>query len=334
MRKLRIGVIGLGRIGKLHVEHISQGLPHIEVVAVADPNLDTSWASELGIKSHYSDASQLISDASIEAVLICSPVDSHVPLIKACAKQRKHVFCEKPLSLDEDEVKQAIEAIELSNVRCQIGFNRRFDPHFKQLKEDLDEGAIGNPYLIRITSRDPGLPPMSYLESSGGMMMDMTIHDFDMARHLAGSEVEQVHVCGGAFVDASVQDCGDIDTAVVKLKFKNGVLAIIDNCRQAAYGYDQRIEVLGQGGALVAENPLPTSNILRTSQGQTQDSLYPFFLERYQKSYIEELESFYQSIVKNAKPLVDSMDALQALNLAKAANLSLKNQTPIDMTSV
>lgn len=331
MRQLRIGVIGLGRIGKLHVEHIQQWLPQFEVAAVADPQLDTQWAQSLNLQKQYQNPFDLIEDNQVEAVLICSPVDSHVPFITAAASKGKHIFCEKPLSLNEQEIQQAIDCVESHQVVCQVGFNRRFDPHFKQLKTAIEKDAIGKLYMIRITSRDPALPPISYLESSGGMMMDMTIHDFDMARYIVGSEVEQVYATGSALVDKAVEACGDVDTAVIQLKFKNGVLGIIDNCRQTNYGYDQRLEVLGEKGGLWADNPLTTSNVRRTQSGQTKEPLQHFFLERYQQSYIDELASFYDSICQQQKPIVDCVDALHAYKLATAAQKSLVQRTPIQI---
>lgn len=332
-QKIQCGVIGLGRIGKLHVENIVRFVPGLEIKAIADLQVDMNWASQFNIPVITTNPTVLINDPSIQAVIIATPVDSHLEYIYAVAEQRKHIFCEKPLARDQAEIQSIIDIVQKNGIKCQVGFNRRFDPQFAKAAALLHAKEMGKPYLLRITSRDPGLPALSYLQSSGGMFNDMTIHDFDMARFLIQDEVESIFACGGAYVDPAVAQCNDIDTAVIQLKFKSGVLGVIENCRHAAYGYDQRVEILCEKGNIQVENTRPTSVTVRNASGQTADKPHHFFLERYQQSYIEEFKAFYQSIIDDRPVEVSAVDALPPFWMAACAQQSLLNQRVVSLPS-
>lgn len=326
MRAISLGVIGLGRIGKLHLENVDKWIPGFKVQAVTDPLLDREYLSQYSIPNITADPMDVLNDSTIDAILIATPVESHTELITLAAKQGKHIFCEKPLALTEDDIFHIMKVVEKAGVKCQVGFNRRFDPNFAKVQQQVQSGKLGKPYLLRITSRDPALPSVDYLKQSGGLFFDMTIHDFDMARFLIGEEIESIYATGGAYVSSDVAACHDIDTAVINLKFKSGVLGIIENCRHAEYGYDQRVEVLCEKGSIRAENTRPTSVILRNHDGETVDKPHYFFLERYAQSYINELNAFYTAIVRNEATLVSAKDALAPLWMAQGANQSMQSR--------
>lgn len=332
---LGVGIIGAGRIGKLHAENIIRHIPELKLIAIADIKLDTKWVNTLcghGTvpKAVTGDDIQCIfEDNSIEAVLICSPAPSHLPLIIQAAESGKHIFCEKPIALDIAATQQALAAIAKSGVLLQIGFNRRFDPNFAKIRQVVEEGGIGEPHIIRITSRDPEPPPTNYIASSGGIFLDMSIHDFDMARFLVGSEITEVYATGAALINPSIAQYGDVDTAVIQLKFANGALGVIDNSRQAVYGYDQRVEVFGSKGSILAQNVLPTQIEWSTADTVTHDKPMHFFLDRYQESYLAELRSFYHSIRHHQPTVVDGRDGLIPVIIGHAAKQSCKNNEPV-----
>jgi myo-inositol 2-dehydrogenase / D-chiro-inositol 1-dehydrogenase len=253
---LRFGVIGAGRIGKIHAENLATRIPGVEVAAIAD--VDLKAAQDLAVRLHVpvavDDYHVLLSDPTIDVVAICSSTDTHASLVVEAAQAGKHIFCEKPIDHDLGKIDAALEAVEKAGVKLQIGFNRRFDPNFRKVRAMVAEGKIGEPQIIRITSRDPAPPPVSYVKVSGGMFLDMTIHDFDMARYLSGSEVEEVYVAAGVMVNPEIGEAGDVDTAVITLRFASGAIGTIDNSRKAVYGYDQRVEVFGSLGMLQAHN--------------------------------------------------------------------------------
>lgn len=333
MNELKVGVIGTGRIGKLHIENISR-MPGVEVVAVSDIRIDEplkEWAASLGIGSVTDNYSGMLADPDIAAVFICSPTDTHPDAIVNAARAGKHVFCEKPISLDPEQTVRALQAADAANVRLQVGFNRRFDRNFSRIRSLVAEGRIGKPHLIKITSRDPFPPSSEYVEHSGGLFMDMAIHDFDMARYLAGSEVVEVYAAGAVLVDDMFREHGDIDTAVVTLTFASGALGIIDNSRQAVYGYDQRVEVFGSEGCLTASNEYPNNVQLWNAEGTASEKPLLFFLERYEAAYIEEVRQFVDCI-RSGEPLaVSGADALAAERIAHAAKRSLQLGVPVRM---
>ena len=242
---IQIGLIGAGRIGRVHTETIANRTPDANILAVADvfEQAAQKCAAEFGIPSFHKDHREILENSDIEAVLICSSTDTHAQFIVEAAEAGKHIFCEKPIDHDLQKIDRALEAVEKAGVKLQIGFNRRFDPSFKRVRDAVSNGEIGTPHLVRITSRDPEPPPMDYIKISGGIFLDMTIHDFDMARYLIGSEVDEVYATGGVMVDPAIGEAGDIDTAVIVLRYANGAIGVIDNSRKAIYGSDQRLEV-------------------------------------------------------------------------------------------
>jgi myo-inositol 2-dehydrogenase/D-chiro-inositol 1-dehydrogenase len=258
-RQVNVGIIGAGRIGRVHAENLAYRIPEVKVVAIADIFVEAAeqCAADYGIPSAYGDHRAIMENDEIEAVVICSSTDTHSQFIEEAAAAGKHIFCEKPIDFDLDRIDRALEAVEQAGVKLQIGFNRRFDPSFKRVRDMVTGGEIGAPHLVHIISRDPAPPPIEYIKVSGGIFLDMTIHDFDMARYLIGSEVEEVYAAGGVMVDPKIGDAGDIDTALVSLRYANGAIGSIDNSRQAVYGYDQRVEVFGENGGVIVANKTP-----------------------------------------------------------------------------
>jgi myo-inositol 2-dehydrogenase / D-chiro-inositol 1-dehydrogenase len=335
VEKVNIGIIGAGRIGKLHAENLVRN-PLIEMKAISDIYSDQvkSWAARMGIQKVTNDYRQILNNPEIHAVFICSPTDTHVSIIMDAAKAGKHIFCEKPISFDLEETQKALEIAQDCGIKFQTGFNRRFDPNFRQIREVVAAGKIGTPQIIKITSRDPEIPPQDYIKHSGGMFIDMSIHDFDMARFLSGSDVEEVYVQGAVLVDPVFSDYEDIDTAVITLKFKNGVIGVIDNSRRAVYGYDQRAEVFGSKGCVSIKNDLPSTAEVSTIEGVVSEKPKYFFLERYQEAYIKETNEFIDSLLYDKEVPVDGNDGLQAELIAHAAKKSLREGRPVKISEM
>jgi myo-inositol 2-dehydrogenase/D-chiro-inositol 1-dehydrogenase len=331
MDVLKLGLIGAGRIGKVHAQSVAYHVPHARITRIADiaPEPARVWAAELGIRSVTADAREILDDPEIGAVVICSSTDTHADLIMAAAAKGKHVFCEKPVDLTLAKVKAAVDAVERAKVKLQVGFNRRFDHNFKRIRDLVREGVIGTPHVVRITSRDPAPPPLAYVKVSGGIFLDMTIHDFDLARYLSGSEVVEVYAKGAVLVDPAIGAEGDVDTAIVTLEFQNGCLGVIDNSRKAVYGYDQRVEVFGAAGSLACENDTPTSVVHSGANGVTGDKPLYFFLERYQKAYIDEMNAFVEAVLGGTPTPVGCEDAIQSLVIGLAARKSLAEKRPV-----
>lgn len=330
-KKCRIGIIGAGRIGKLHAANLKSQLPQFELNAIADPQLDTHWAKTLNIPLCSKSVEDILDNQDIDAVLIASPSHLHSQQILTACESGKAIFCEKPLGLSEQEILQTIEAVNKNNTLLQVGFNRRFDPSFSNLQNRIKTGEIGQTQLICITSRDPACPSKEYCATSGGIFMDMSIHDFDMARFLADSEVVEVYAAGAILINPEFEAFDDVDTATIQLRFANGALGIINNSRQAVYGYDQRIEVLGADGMLLAGNQ-PSNQVVSYAMNgiHSANPLY-FFLERYQQAFIAELTAFYQSWISEKPALVSAFDGLQALKIAQAAKQSLEMNAPVKL---
>ncbi|WP_320130645.1 inositol 2-dehydrogenase [uncultured Sphaerochaeta sp.] len=330
--KLKIGIIGAGRIGRLHTENISRMVPSVEIVAVSDVNMTEDirvWATELGIPLISKDSMDIINNPEITAVIICSSTATHADLIMAAAKTGKHVFCEKPIDLSVIKGLEAIRVAKKHHVKLQLGFNRRFDHNFQQVRDLAESGKVGNIHLVKITSRDPAPPSPAYVAVSGGIFLDMMIHDFDMARFQAGSEIKEVYATGAVLVDPEIGKAGDIDTAIVTLKFANGALGVIDNSRQAVYGYDQRVEVFGSKGSAQAENDTATSVKLSTVEGVSSDKPLYFFLQRYKDAYIREITSFADAILNDTEVQVSGEDGFEDMIAALAAGKSLKENRPV-----
>ena len=327
---LRIGVIGVGRIGRMHAELLARRVPGAAVTLVHDVVEDSARdvAQLLGVTA-AGDVDELLASDDVDAVAICSSTTTHADLIVAAAQAGKAIFCEKPVSLDLAEVDRALAAVDAAGVPFQIGFNRRFDPAHAAVAAAVAHGDVGEPQLVRISSRDPAPPPVAYIRQSGGIFLDMTIHDFDMARFVTGSEVVEVYARGAVRVDPEIGDAGDVDTAVVLLEHANGCLTTIDNSRQAVYGYDQRVEVFGSAGMAASENPLAHSAIVRSEDGTRAATLPYFYLERYVPSYLREWEAFVGAVSTGSTPPVTGPDARAPLVIGMAAWRSLREDRPI-----
>jgi myo-inositol 2-dehydrogenase/D-chiro-inositol 1-dehydrogenase len=334
--KLNIGLIGAGRIGRLHAENLAYRLPEANPVAVSDIFVDAAVkiAAELGIPAAYQDHRPILEDKAIEAVLICSSTDTHAQLIEEAAAAGKHIFCEKPIALDLNKIDDALAAVDQAGVKLQVGFNRRFDPNFSRVREVVASGEIGTPHILRITSRDPQPPPIEYIKVSGGIFLDMTIHDFDMARFLMGSEVEEIYAAGGVLVDPAIGEAGDIDTTIINLRFANGALGTIDNSRQAVYGYDQRVEVFGSAGMVAVSNNTPDSAVVSNTQGVHGSLPLFFFVERYTESYLAEMKAFIDCILEDKTPPVTGIDGRVPVVMGYAAQKSYVENRPVKLSEV
>jgi myo-inositol 2-dehydrogenase/D-chiro-inositol 1-dehydrogenase len=333
---VKIGIIGAGRIGSLHAEHLSSRIKTARVVAVADiqDKAAEACAAACGINKAVTDHRRIMDDPDIDAVVICSSTNTHSILIEEAAEAGKHIFCEKPIDFDLAKIDRSLEKVEKNGVKLQIGFNRRFDPDFRRLHDSVREGKIGKPHLVRITSRDPQPPPIEYVRVSGGIFLDMMIHDFDMARFLVGSEVEAVFAAGGVMIDPEVEKVGDLDTAAVMLIYENGVIGTIDNSRQAVYGYDQRIEVFGSEGMVMADNNTPTRVHLIDAEGAKGDLPLHFFLERYTEAYIREMQVFVDCVLKDEAPPVTGIDGRIPVVMGKAARLSYDQRRLVKLSEI
>lgn len=334
--KIRVGVIGAGRIGKLHIEHIAQNIPEAELVAICSLNRADAetLAKQRNVPIVTTDSAAVLAEQDIDAVLICSSTDTHARICQEAAAAQKHIFCEKPIDLDLRRIDETLSIVAKAGVKFQVGFNRRFDPNFLQVRETVASGQLGEPHLLRITSRDAAPPPIDYVKISGGLFLDMTIHDFDMARYLIGDEVTEIYATGGVRVNPKIGEVGDIDTALITLRFQNGVIGTIDNSRQAVYGYDQRVEVFGSQGMVTAHNPL-TDNVTFSGRNGTHVSLPPyFFLQRYKAAFLAELQAFFAAIREDTPPLVNGDDGRAPIVMAFAAMQSLRENRPIPLSEI
>lgn len=335
-RKVKVGIIGAGRIGKLHAENIINHIKGAEIKIIADVFAEQvrKWAGKVGITNVTDDYKKVLEDPEIEAILICSSTDTHADILIEAAKAGKHIFCEKPIDLSISRVKTALKAVEDAKVKLQVGFNRRFDHNFKSVRDAVREGKIGQPHIIKITSRDPAPPPIDYVKISGGIFKDMAIHDFDMARFLSGSEVYEVYATGAVLIDKAIGEVGDIDTALIMLRFENGAIGIIDNSRKAVYGYDQRVEVFGSGGCVLNMNDTPTTVMISDDKCVTSDKPKYFFLERYKESYIDEIKEFIKAVTLNTETPVVGDDGLKSLIIAEAAIKSYEQNRPVRIDEI
>lgn len=334
--KVGVGVIGTGRIGKLHIEHLSQNIPEADLVAICSLDTETAafLAEQFKIPTITTDYLTLISNSQIDAVIVASSTDTHVEICQAAAAAGKHIFCEKPIALALDQIDETLASVEDAAVKFQVGFNRRFDKNFMKVREAIVSGEIGEPHILRITSRDPAPPPIEYVKISGGMFLDMTIHDFDMARYLISGEVDEIYAVGDVRTDPRIGEVEDIDTAVVTLRFQNGVLATIDNSRQAVYGYDQRVEVFGSKGMISVGNPLTnTVNISGSEESRAASPPY-FFVERYKEAYLSEMREFIRCITENTEPAVTGEDGRVPIVMGYTALKSLRENRPVLLSEI
>ena len=336
MKKLKIGVIGSGRIGKVHIENISVRISSAEVVAIADPFIDEAriFAEKFGIMSVSADYKEIFSNTEVEAVLICSPTDTHFQYIIEAAKAGKHIFCEKPIDLSLDKIQTILDTVEKTGVKLMVGFNRRFDPNFSKVQQMVKNGKIGNPHILKITSHDPAPPPAEYVAVSGGMFLDMTIHDFDMARFIVDSEVVEVYAKANVLVDPAIGKAGDVDTAITTLFFENGAIGTIVNSRKAVYGYDQRLEIFGSEGMVNADNNKHDSHTYYNAEGSHSALPLDFFMDRYTESYAIEIEAFVDAVVNNAEIPATGKDGLMSVAVGLAAKKSVAENRPIKLSEI
>jgi len=332
-----VGIIGAGRIGKVHTQSICNIVKNATIKTIADPFMDeetAAWAKSMGVTNTIKDYKEILADPEIQAVLICSSTNTHSPISVEAIKAGKHVFCEKPIDHDIDKIKDVIEALKENPVKYQVGFNRRFDHNFEAVRNAVAAGKIGDPHIIRVTSRDPEPPSAEYAAVSGGMFLDMTIHDFDMVRYLAGCDAEEIYVQSAVLVDPAIGEAGDVDTAVITLKMENGAIAVIDNSRRAAYGYDQRAEVFGSKGMVATANDTESSAVLSTAEGVTGEKPLYFFLERYMQSFAKEVNCFIQAIEENTDTPLGVEDGLKPVLMGIAAKKSVEEHRPVKISEV
>ena len=327
-QRLGIAMIGAGRIGRVHAANITAH-PGCRLAVVADALEEAARAIAEPAGARLLDAEAAIADPEVDAVMICAPTDLHATLIEAAARAGKPVFCEKPVDLAADRIRACLSVVSSAGVTLMIGFNRRFDPSFRALRQRIEAGRIGTIELVSIISKDPAPPPPAYIARSGGLYRDMMIHDFDMARFLLGEEPVEVHAVGSSLVDPAIGEAGDVDTAAVLLRTGSGKIATITNSRRASFGYDQRIEVHGSLGMLTAGNRTETTVTEALANGFTTDPAQPFFLERYAEAYRAELDAFIATIRDGGAPSPSGEDGLRAQILADAASQSRLEGAPV-----
>lgn len=333
--RIRLGVVGAGRIGRVHAQTITGRVPTARIAAITDINRAAaeSLAVECGIEAVAPDFDALLSDDSIAAVLICSATDTHADYIIRAAAAGKHIFCEKPIAADLDSIDRALAAVEAAGVQLMIGFNRRFDANHQRIRRAIETGEIGTPHLLHIISRDPSPPPIAYVRVSGGMFFDMTIHDFDMARFLLG-DVTELYASAGVMVDPKIGAAGDVDTALITLKFKGGALGSIDNSRQAVYGYDQRVEVFGSAGSARSDNLYADAVTLSSANRIERGLPLNFFMDRYIPSYQAEVAAFIDCLTTGAPVPVTGADGRAPVVMALAAQRSLRENRPVRLAEI
>ncbi|MTK05970.1 MAG: inositol 2-dehydrogenase [Hungatella sp.] len=332
-----VGIIGAGRIGKVHTASICNIVKNATIKTIADPFMNeetANWAKSMGVSNTTKDYKEILADPEIDAVLICSSTNTHSPISVEAIKAGKHVFCEKPIDHDVEKIKEVIDALKDSKVKYQVGFNRRFDHNFEAVRNAVAAGKIGDPHIIKVTSRDPEPPSAEYAAVSGGMFLDMTIHDFDMVRYLAGCDAEEIYVQSAVLVDPAIGEAGDVDTAVITIKMENGAIAVIDNSRKAAYGYDQRAEVFGSKGMVATSNDTESSAVLSTADGVTGEKPLYFFLERYMQSFAKEVNCFIEAIENNTDTPLGVLDGLKPVLMGIAAKKSVKEHRPVKISEI
>lgn len=320
-KTLNVAVFGAGRIGRIHAANLARQ-PGVRLKYVVDVNREAAAALAAQHGAQVADVDGAFGDASIGATVICSSTDTHSELILKSAAAGKPIFCEKPVDLAIDRARECAESVARAGVVAMIGFQRRYDPTFAALKARLDAGEIGTPEMLIVTSRDPGAPPVEYIKHSGGIFKDMLIHDFDIFRWILDDEAETVHATGSCLSDPAIAEAGDIDSTAVTIRTKRGRLCQINTARRAAYGYDQRFEILGSEGMLQAGNLKPTEVVAWTKRAVAQDVPEAFFLERYRAAYAREMAHFYEALTQGTPVRTSVADGLKALELAEAAALS------------
>jgi myo-inositol 2-dehydrogenase/D-chiro-inositol 1-dehydrogenase len=334
MKKVNIAIFGVGRIGKIHLKNLLR-FPGVNVVAVADTHYPADeFKKDFKDVFFSSNPEEVLALPAVEAVLICTPTSSHAAMIELALQSGKHIFCEKPVDLSLERTKALVDMANKSSIKLMLGFNRRFDPDFLQARKSIQAGRIGDIQIVKITGRDPGLPPLDYIKNSGGLFMDMAIHDFDMARYMMGKEVKDVYSRGLVLVDKQVGEVGDIDTALTTLIFEDDTYAVIDNSRKAIYGYDQRLEVFGNKGMIQVENNQHNRNVVFDAEGIHLSLPLDFFMDRYAASYLNEIQYFIDAISKDEPIPVSGDDGLKATIIAVAAKKSVLEGRPVAISEI
>lgn len=335
---LKIGIIGAGRIGKVHLESISYHVKNATVTAMADPFMNEETEKLIrsyGVSKVTKDYKDILNDKDIDAVLVCSSTDTHAAISIEAINAGKHVFCEKPVDHSIEKIQAVADALkEHPDIKFQVGFNRRFDHNFAAIRKAYDDGKIGEAHILRITSRDPEPPNPAYIKVSGGIFLDMTIHDFDMACFLTDSDVEELYVNSAVLVDPAIGEQGDVDTAIITMKMTNGALAVIDNSRKAAYGYDQRAELFGSKGMVATSNDTVSSAVISNADGVTGEKPLFFFLERYMGSFSEEMRQFTEAVINDTEVPVGIHAGLQSVKIGLAARKSVEEHRPVKISEI
>ena len=334
-RRVKIAVIGTGRMGSVHARNIVKLLPEADLVAVCDIQLDVvqAVADELGIQRVVRDYHDLLDDKEIEAILIASSTNTHAFIMRDVAAAGKHIFCEKPLALELDKIDEVLEAVQKAGVKLQVGFNRRFDKSLTRVREIVSSGEIGRPCILRITNRDPDFPAMEFLRVSGGIFLDLAIHDLDMARFQVG-EIDEVYATGSVLLKAELKEFGDVDTNVITLKFANGAVGAIDNSRKAVYGYDQRLEVFCSNGTAMVNNEAETVTVKGNTDGFLSAKPPYFFMQRYAPCYVEEVRQFIECVREDKPTPTTGKDGRAAVVLGYAAGKSLRENRPVKVSEI
>lgn len=335
---LKIGIIGAGRIGKVHLESISYHVKNATVTAMADPFMNEETEKLIrsyGVSKVTKDYKDILNDKDIDAVLVCSSTDTHAAISIEAINAGKHVFCEKPVDHSIEKIQAVADTLkEHPDIKFQVGFNRRFDHNFAAIRKAYDDGKIGEAHILKITSRDPEPPNPAYIKVSGGIFLDMTIHDFDMACFLTDSDVEELYVNSAVLVDPAIGEQGDVDTAIITMKMANGALAVIDNSRKAAYGYDQRAELFGSKGMVATSNDTVSSAVISNADGVTGEKPLFFFLERYMGSFSEEMRQFTEAVINDTEVPVGIHAGLQSVKIGLAARKSVEEHRPVKISEI
>ncbi len=334
-QQVNIAVIGTGRMGSVHARNLARLIPEAKLSAVCDIRLEVAQAvaDELGIQRVIKDYHKLLADKDIQAVLIATSTDTHAFIMKDVAEAGKHIFCEKPLALELEKIDEALKAVEKTGVKLQVGFNRRFDKSFQRVRQVVASGEIGRPCILRITNRDPDFPAMEFLRVSGGIFLDLAIHDFDMARFQLG-EVQEVYAAGGVLIEPKLKEFGDIDTDVVILKFANGAVGVIDNSRKAVYGYDQRLEVFCSNGTVMTDNESEDATVKGNQDGFHSAKPSYFFMQRYAPCYVDEVRQFLECVRDDKPTPTTGQDGRAAVVLGHAAWKSLRENRPVKVSEI
>lgn len=323
-KKIVASIIGGGRIARIHAENIARNIEDVEIRYVSDvvPEIPAKWAAGAGVKNVVSDSNIILNDPEVQAVLVCTPTNLHCETAIRVARAGKDVFCEKPIDLSLEKIETALTEVKKAGVRMQVGFNRRFDHNYRKVYNAIQDGKIGKPLTIKLTVREYQAPPVSYLKTSGGIFLDMAIHDFDLVRFMAGSEVEFVYAMGSVSVAPEVAEANDIDTAVTILRFKNGAVGVIEDCRKSGYGFDDRLEVFGTKGMASTGTDTYANVEFACDGGFQRDGLMHSFDERFSSGLRDIMIDFFNNIREGKPASVSGEDGYESMRIGFAAKRS------------